>query len=243
MSYCITHHLPANRLRFWLPLSAAVLILSQSGCQNDPYEHARIPLPNLDPPVIVASTKANPPPARTDASRLTQPQPSSSLPAGWMPPVPAHGWKYIIIHHSATPRNSAAAFDRAHRRRGWNELGYHFVIGNGTNSADGRVEVGPRWIKQKRGAHAGIDRYNEYGIGICLVGDFDIDRPTAKQVESLVKLVAFLTHEYRIPFSRLLGHRDIKATQCPGRYLDVGDIRSRAAAVQLDRHEYRQGGR
>jgi 5-methylcytosine-specific restriction endonuclease McrA len=36
-------------------------------------------------------------------------------------------------------------FDRSHRDKGWDELGYHFVIGNGTSSGDGVVEVGTRW--------------------------------------------------------------------------------------------------
>ena len=67
-------------------------------------------------------------------------------------------WKYIVIHHSATDSGSAASFDRSHRKRGWDGLGYHFVIGNGRGTGDGVVEVGYRWTRQVTGAHAGRPR-------------------------------------------------------------------------------------
>ncbi|MCK4602755.1 MAG: hypothetical protein KAU28_09835, partial [Phycisphaerae bacterium] len=51
-------------------------------------------------------------------------------------------WRYIVIHHSATARGNAAVFDKSHRRRGYDELGYHFVIDNGAGGPDGNVEVG-----------------------------------------------------------------------------------------------------
>ncbi len=160
-----------------------------------------------------------------------RPQPVSTLPSGLLPPVTARAWRYIVIHHSATDRGGAEAFDAAHRRRGWDELGYHFVVGNGTYTADGQIEVGSRWTKQKHGAHAGVPLYNEQGIGICLVGDFNIRRPTSCQMDSLARLVCFLTKQYGIPYSQVLGHRDIKATECPGRLLDMGQVRQRAAAL------------
>ena len=33
---------------------------------------------------------------------------------------------------------------RMDQAKGWDELGYHFVIGNGTDTRDGQVEVGSR---------------------------------------------------------------------------------------------------
>ncbi|MHC4563843.1 MAG: peptidoglycan recognition protein family protein [Planctomycetota bacterium] len=131
-------------------------------------------------------------------------------------------WKYIVIHHSATPGGNAAEFDRDHRRRGWDELGYHFVITNGHGGRDGTVEVGPRWRKGKWGAHCGgtpDNEYNEHGIGVCLVGDFSRDLPSRAQRASLGKLVGFLAETYRIEPDRIITHRDAPNanTQCPGR--------------------------
>jgi hypothetical protein len=85
-----------------------------------------------------------------------------------------------VIHHSATPNGGADSFGREHQKKWPNGLGYHFVIGNGTDTNDGQVEVGPRWKRQGDGidgAHAGNEEYNKYGIGVCIVGDFNSARP------------------------------------------------------------------
>ena len=74
----------------------------------------------------------------------------------------------LVVHHSATESGGARAFRVLHRLvRGWRDVGYHFIIGNGTHSPDGCLERGrPEGF---RGAHA--KGANEFSLGICLVGD------------------------------------------------------------------------
>jgi hypothetical protein len=165
--------------------------------------------------------------------RIAPGKSSAGIPRDWVPYASARPWKWIVIHHSATPSGSARSFDRMHREKGWDELGYHFVIGNGTESGDGQIEVGPRWPKQKWGAHAKTadNRYNDYGIGICLVGNFDIERPTSAHMQSVEKLVAFLMQRYNIPPERVLRHKDTKSTDCPGRNLSIDLIRRAATQI------------
>ena len=117
--------------------------------------------------------------------------------SGWYPAHHSARWDCIVIHHSACEIGGARRFAAWHRARGWDELGYHFVIGNGSDTPDGRVEIGPRWAEQKHGAHCKTsdEYYNEHGIGICLVGNFDRHRPSAAQTRSLVRLVRFLSRE------------------------------------------------
>lgn len=129
-------------------------------------------------------------------------------------------WKYILIHHSGTDEGSEATIDRYHREvRHWKGVGYDFLIGNGRGSPDGLVEVTFRWEQQITGAHAGDDEYNERGIGICLIGDFNKDHPTARQMEALVGLVNHLQERCQIPTSQVLLHRHVRpgGTECPGR--------------------------
>ena len=58
-------------------------------------------------------------------------------------------WQRIVVHHSAIKYGNATKYDATHRSRGMkNGLAYHFVIGNGIDSGDGEIEVGPRWKKQ-----------------------------------------------------------------------------------------------
>jgi hypothetical protein len=157
---------------------------------------------------------------------------------------PGRDWKWIVVHHSATERGGAESFDRMHReQRGWNSLGYHFVIGNGTDTRDGEVEIGPRWAKQKHGAHCATpsNKFNRYGIGVCLVGNFEQTRPTPSQLTTLVDLLALLCAEYDVPVKNIIGHRDGQSaegkpanelTDCPGENVDLAAIR-RAVTQRL----------
>lgn len=138
----------------------------------------------------------------------------------WAPHVLERKWQYIVVHHSDTESGNKQTFHEHHVNvNGWDELGYHFVIGNGKGSGLGEVEIGPRWRKQKHGAHAKTpdNRYNDFGIGICLVGDFcGGNVPHKKQMDALVKLVKYMQHRYNIPKNRVLRHCDTKVTDCPG---------------------------
>ena len=132
-------------------------------------------------------------------------------------------WKHIIAHHSATPNGNAKIFDAAHRRRGMeNGLAYHFVICNGTNgSSDGKVEVGARWLRQIKGGHVKSSRYNENSIGICVVGNFEKRRPTARQQASLIELIDYLKHKTLSGKPKFMVHRELEKTICPGKYFPV----------------------
>jgi len=120
-------------------------------------------------------------------------------------------WRTITIHHSGTLEGNAEAFDRNHRQRGMGGLFYHFVIGNGAGSRDGQIEVGWRWKKQ-----AQVNRPKD--IQICLVGDFNRQRLSESQSESLIKLITVLRRQYNISVSNIRKHKSIrgKHTVCPG---------------------------
>jgi len=144
-----------------------------------------------------------------------------------IPLYPSRKWDYIIIHHSATDAGNALEFDYAHTKRQWKGLGYHFVIDNGTaGKRDGHIEVSPRWIHQEDGAHCKADGMNYRGIGICLVGNFSVDKVSPAQMDSLVYLVKVLKDYYNIPTSHILGHGQVKGavTECPGKYFPWGEF-------------------
>src|SRR2546425_6656871 len=103
-------------------------------------------------------------------------------------------WKYIVIHHSASPSASVKGMDYYHRveRHMENGLAYHFVIGNGHSMKDGEIAIGRRWSAQLDGGHLASEALNRKSIGICLVGNFDRDQPSKRQLESLQSLVEFL---------------------------------------------------
>jgi hypothetical protein len=149
--------------------------------------------------------------------------------SGWEVPI-TRSWRHIVIHHSASASGSAAEFDKYHREHnGWDGLGYHFVIGNGNGTGDGVVEVGYRWPRQMQGAHAGTAEYNQAGIGICLVGDFENGGPpTARQMASMMRLVRFLQAKAGIGAGHVIGHGEVpgKKTDCPGKFLSIDSVRA-----------------
>jgi predicted small lipoprotein YifL len=146
---------------------------------------------------------------------------SASLPTAWRNGS-GRAWNSIVLHHSATSVGCASSFHREHSKKWKNGLGYHFVIGNGSSTPDGHIEVGSRWTRQGHGidgAHAGNKRYNKYGVGICLVGAFGRRGPTVKQLEALRTLCRALMARYGIPKSKILQHKEVRKghTDCPGK--------------------------
>ncbi len=207
----------------------------QSKAAAEPPQTFRAPS-EIRPELSVKPIPTDPAPAPPSQVAVAKARGESA----WVPFAQPRAWRYIVIHHSATPDGNAAKFDREHKAKGWDELGYHFVIDNGNGGPDGRVEVGPRWPKQKWGAHAKTpdNRYNEQGIGICFVGNFQNSRPTTKQLQSAAHLVAWLMQRYDIPASNVIGHDDTKSTLCPGKNMSLAQVRFMAnqvlAGVSLD---------
>ncbi|MBN2181235.1 MAG: N-acetylmuramoyl-L-alanine amidase [Sedimentisphaerales bacterium] len=157
----------------------------------------------------------------------------NDVPRTWYPPSGAEKqWTAIIVHHSATEKGNAAIFNKWHiEQHGWDGVGYDFVIGNGTDSGDGQVEVTFRWRQQITGAHCKTpDNWaNEDGIGICLVGNFNNYRPTERQMQSLVNLTRFLKKRYGISNSRIYGHGTTpgaNVTDCPGSMFPIARFKS-----------------
>lgn len=118
----------------------------------------------------------------------------------------------IIIHCSATPEGkdfTVQDIDRWHKSRGWQCIGYHYVI-----YRDGSVHEG-RPVEQI-GAHTA--GHNAESIGICYIGGVDAkgkpkDTRTPQQREALCRLVADLQKQY--PGATVHGHNEFAAKACP----------------------------
>jgi len=119
----------------------------------------------------------------------------------------------IIVHCTATPEGKdfkAADIDKWHRQKGWDGIGYHYVV-----DLDGTVEIGRP--ESKVGAHC-LGR-NQNSIGVVYVGGVASDGKTAKdtrtpqQKAALVRLLTALKHRY--PRAAIHGHRDFATKACP----------------------------
>jgi len=191
-------------------------------------------LAELPDPIVDIRRRPKPKPAPAVKLPTLQHSPAQSTihaEPGW---TPAAGisprWECVVLHHSANEGSSPSAMDRYHRQHnGWDELGYHFVIGNGVAYPDGQVYVGPRWRKQKHGAHCKTpdNYYNDHGIGICLIGNFDQSYPTAAQMAALSRLCRFLTGKCGFSSDKIYTHGGVTGrTRCPGRHFNLARLKN-----------------
>ncbi|MGV8918397.1 MAG: N-acetylmuramoyl-L-alanine amidase [Pseudomonas sp.] len=112
----------------------------------------------------------------------------------------------LVVHCSATaPHDDIGACDitQWHLQRGFDTIGYHYVIRRNGDIESGRAE-------SKIGAH--VAGHNANSIGVCMVGGVnDRNRPennfTEAQFATLQTLLAQLKQRY--PAARTVGHRDL----------------------------------
>jgi hypothetical protein len=128
------------------------------------------------------------------------------------------------------------------KSRGWRDIGYNFLIDRFGRIWEGRYGGVDRNVV---GAHT--ENYNGDSFGAAAIGNFDIAAPPQQVVGAFGSLfgwklalngVSAAARNVKIGrkvfASSIMGHRDTKATACPGRYLyaRIPDIRTIAAATQ-----------
>ena len=119
----------------------------------------------------------------------------------------------IIIHCTATPEGrtvTVADVNKWHKEKGWNGIGYHYLIGLNGEIWKGRDEniIG-----------ANTEGKNTNSIGIAYVGGMTKDMKSSKDTRtteqkiSLINLIKQLKQKY--PTAKIYGHRDFSSKACP----------------------------
>lgn len=140
--------------------------------------------------------------------------------------------RFVTVHYTATYPDQIVTrdiVDRWHRERGFNAIGYHWLV-----RRDGTVEQGR--LESVTGAH--VRGHNTGNIGVCWAGGLDrasgpnvgVKNMTEAQERALVGLLREIKERH--PRAEILGHRDLVATQCPG-----FDVRSWWAAHEKARQQ------
>jgi len=191
-------------------------------------------------------------PARAGVATAATVQPRIVSRAGWgaderirrADPDYSDTVKAAVVHHTVqgnrySPSESAALVRADYlyhvRTRGWNDIGYNFLVDRYGRVFEGRYGGITRAVL---GAHSG--GFNTDTTGVALLGTFTTSRPTSPMLAALERLLAWkldLTHvdprgrtvltsaggataRYpagrRVVVNTILGHRTTSYTTCPG---------------------------
>lgn len=114
----------------------------------------------------------------------------------------------LIIHHAATPCATAQQVHEMHQAppRNWAGIAYNYYVCKDGSIYRGRPEY----------AAGGHTRgHNSISIGICFEGNFETDVMGEAQFESGAELIEDIRSRY--PNIKIIRHKDVEATACPGR--------------------------
>ena len=139
----------------------------------------------------------------------------------------------IVIHCSAVrpdQTSSAKDIEKWHKDRGFNGIGYHYVVRRNGEIEPGRPE-------SVIGAHCHVkgQNHNKHSIGVCYEGGLDIrgqpaDTRTAEQKAAMRQLLEDLHRRY--PRAVIVGHHDLYPPKpCPcfdaaHEYADLNDVQA-----------------
>ncbi len=140
--------------------------------------------------------------------------------------------QYITVHHDGmdafrgSSQGAAAdrleAIRRVHVSKGWADIGYHYAIDPAGRIWEGRP-------LELQGAH--VKARNESNLGIVMLGNFELQRPTGEALGALTSLIGFEMHRHRLSVGSVYTHREWAPTACPG------------ASLQAAMDQMRRGGR
>lgn len=132
----------------------------------------------------------------------------------------------IVIHITVSDYGDVATIDRWHKEKGWDGIGYHYLITNCFPSRtkwelkkpdpkfDGVVHAG-RSI-ELAGAH--VKGHNWHTIGVAMIGKKGAF--TAKQLESAVRLCNELKERFP-KINKIVGHFELNdGKSCPDLDMD-----------------------
>lgn len=124
------------------------------------------------------------------------------------------GWTPVWFEDTRATARRLESIRLAHlQRMKAGDIGYHMVIDRA-----GRVWQGRDLSYQ--GAH--VRDHNVGNIGVMVLGNFDLQRPTDRQIVTLRDMLTKLMQRYHIRESGVHTHQELNITACPGRVLQAG---------------------
>ena len=137
--------------------------------------------------------------------------------------------KYLCLHHSGISNqvnsNQLKAINKYHKSL-WNfksslgyYIGYHYFINRKGKTTHTRADT-------DIGTHCYQQKMNYISLGICLQGNFDIEKPEPEQIFALRDLLLKLVRQNSLNKNKIVFHNQYSNTACPGKNMDLNFVRS-----------------
>ena len=173
----------------------------------------------------------------------------------------SRSWKGIVWHHSVSPDTPGrdwpgiVRYHTSYRvdfeivtklefyrrlanhegkvfQKPWRDVGYN----GGTEWVENKVIFNWGRPLDEVGAHSGVqgvsNRFNEWYLGFCAVGDFDKAPPKPEHWDFNLQLTRAFMEAFQIPASQVIGHREVfdrlgvaRQKSCPGHSWDMNLFR------------------
>ena len=138
---------------------------------------------------------------------------------------------YIVLHHAEAVKCTAQDVHSWHRANGWTGIGYHFFV-----RKDGTIYCG-RPINVV-GAH--VQGMNSCSVGICAEGDYHTKKRHATSTKEIYYRVMSISKKNYYPNAKIVGHREIGDSNCPGRYYPLDEIKNMKYTEVLTMEQYNE---
>ena len=131
-------------------------------------------------------------------------------------------WSGVVLHHTASgPYATAEEIEAGHKKLGYRCIGYHYFFQRDPETEDLHLKAGrPVWWQ---GCH-GVRHYNKHCLGVAVFGDYQVQRVCRRDYEAILAGLLHIFEKHRVGPKKLMGHRDIKATLCPGEYMPLAAL-------------------
>lgn len=138
----------------------------------------------------------------------------------------------LVIHHSASKNDDVDSIRAGHKKRGFADIGYHNVIGNGVKLPDGHISA----ARPHEKIGAGVFGANTGKLQVCLIGNFEstVEGHTGPPSEAQLNALGHWLHtnmrRYGVPAAQVKGHKEVSipghGTLCPGNRTPLNLIRA-----------------
>lgn len=144
---------------------------------------------------------------------------------------------HVTMHHSLTKDSETVSWGAI---RKWhmglmddspynmNDIGYQY----GIELVNDHYEILVGRFEGQQGAHCPQKNMNRISIGICVIGNFDIQVPDLAQWNLALDLCANICTRYSIPVENVRGHRFYAPYKsCPGKQFNMNDFRADLSTI------------